>query len=108
MLEKFDEIKRERIVSFSQTVYDIEHGTVNQRNLNDFYNEDVEYYRDELQVLNFWDNAEKIDCSNLARLKEYICEVCPRMEEAYLPFAIKDLLQEAYEANIKEDESDGQ
>lgn len=105
MIERFDEMKRKTISSYAQTAHDIEYGTVNQRNLNDFYNEDHEYYRDELRILGFWEDAEMLGFSQLEILKEFIRSEYPDMEEAYLPFAIADLLKEAYEADNKEDKT---
>lgn len=102
MFEKLDNVTKKRLRSISQTMYDIEHGTVSQRKLEEFYNEDTEYYRDELQVLGMWDDAENIECSELERLKELVCEIYPEIEEAYLPFAIKDLMHEAYEKKESE------
>ena len=107
MLEKFDTHQQQLISSYAQTVWQFEHGTVHQRNLNEFFQEDPEYYLDDLQIMEFWCCAEPLGISGYAQLKECIYSVFPDMEEAYLPFAIGDLLKEADEASQKGVENNG-
>lgn len=102
MLEKFQGYDKEQICSLAQIVHQFENGTVKQRNLDEFFHEEEwDYYADDLVILGCWSTNIPQLFSGYTILKDYVREAFPEMEEAYLPFAVSDLLKEAFEANQK-------
>lgn len=97
MLEKFSERDIRFITGCANLIHSIEIGGVEERTLNDFFFMD---YQD-VEPLYPWErlkSCEEADLiqSNYLRLIGMVQEKFPDMAEEYIPFAVGDLLKEAY------------
>ena len=102
MLERFNEEQIELIKSCAETVYSIENGTVNQRDINAlfgtsyFFTVPEDDWEENMRGVKDVKAKENMG-GNYNELVGIISEEFPEMNRAYLPFMVGDVLREAYE-----------
>lgn len=94
MLELFSDYEKNTIVECALAIHGIEKGTVSQENLANFYLEDDRHYTDDITVLDNWNDVESLEFAGYTAMKSMVRLQFPDVDEAYLPFLVRDLLKE--------------
>lgn len=103
MIEQFTPKENAQITWCAEVIHSIEAGKADQKKIDALFHPS---YQD-VEPLSVMDASMPNQSSRFTRLIQIVQEKYPDMHKSYLPFAIGDLLREAYEANHrKENQND--